>query len=224
MRIQCTNTPVSWLELERYALGESLIEDAVREHLAECDACTQVSCAIAADERSMPALVIPNSAHRNSAHRNSVHQNSVHPTRAWWKWAAALVPVALLLVFWRSQGSGVQSSSGVKGDTLSLSLVRERNGVLLAPTHHARGDRFKARITCAPGLRLVDLVVRQDGALNLPIPTSHVDCGNATSIPGAFTLEGGVAEVCIPLVSEKDQGAAQVTEDAVCFVVAPDVR
>ncbi len=214
MRIQCTSTPVSWLELERYALGESLIEEAVREHLAECDACTQVSCAIAADERSMPALVIPNSA----------HPNSTHPTRAWWKWAAALVPVALLIVFWRSQGSGVQSSSGVKGDALSLTLVRERNGVLLAPTHHARGDRFKVRITCAPGLRLVDLVVRQDGALNLPIPTSHVDCGNATPIPGAFTLEGGVAEVCIQLVSEKDQGASQVKDDAVCVVVAPEVR
>lgn len=209
MRVQCTNTPVSWLELERYVLGESLIEDAVREHLAECDACTQVSSAIAADERTMPALVIP---------------SPVQPTRAWWKWAAVLVPVALLLVFWRSPGRGGQSSSGVKGDSLSLTLIRERSGVLLAPTHHAPNDRFKAQVTCAPGMRMVDLVVRQDGALNLPIPTSLVDCGNATSMPGAFTLEGGVAEVCIQLVSEKDQGAPQVKDDAVCVIVAPEIR
>ena len=127
-------------------------------------------------------------------------------------------------MFWRSQGSGGQSSSGVKGDALSLTLIRERSGLLLAPTHHARGDRFKAQVTCAPGLRLVDLVVRQDGALNLPIPTSLVDCGNATSMPGAFTLEGGVAEVCIQLVSEKDQGRPQVKDDAVCVMVAPEVR
>jgi hypothetical protein len=208
MRIQCTNTPISWLELERYVLGESLAEDAVRKHLAECDACSQVKCTIEADERSMPALVIP--------------AVPSAPTRAWWRWAAVLVPVALVFVLWRVERPKPQSVSGVKGDALSLSLVRERGGVLLAPTHHAPTDRFKVFVTCVPGLRLVDLVVRQDGALNLPIPTTLVDCGNAIPIPGSFTLEGGLAEVCIQIVSEKAQGAAVIASDAVCSVVVPE--
>ena len=208
MRIQCKNTPISWLELERFALGESLNEDSVRNHLAECEACAQVSRAIAADERTMPALVIP---------------RPVEATSSWWKWPAVLVPViALLVLFWQVQRQDSEFSSGVKGDSLSLILVRERSGVLLAPTHHAPKDRFKVLVTCAPGLRLVDLVVRQDGVLNLPIPTSELECGNATPIPGAFTLEGGVAEVCVQLVSEKDQGRALLKDDATCVRVNPE--
>ncbi len=207
MKTQCIGTPISWLELERYVLGESLSAKDVGTHLAECRACEQVKCAIEADERSMPALVIPSPS---------------RPPRTWWRWAAALVPIALLVVVWRAQQPETRGNSGVKGDALSLTLVRERSGRLLKPTHHAPGDRFKALVSCAPGLRLVDLVVRQDGALNLPIPTSVVDCGNAIPLPGAFTLEGGVAEVCVQLVSEKDQGEALLRDDAVCRVVAPE--
>ena len=86
MRIQCKNTPISWLELERYALGESLKDDAIRNHLAECDACAQVSSSIASDERTMPALLSPRPVQ----------------TSPWWKWPAVLVPVvALLVLFWQ---------------------------------------------------------------------------------------------------------------------------
>lgn len=208
MRIQCKNTPISWLELERFALGESLKEAIVRNHLAECEACAQVSSIIASDERTMPALLMP---------------RPVPATSLWWKWPAVLVPVvALLVLFWQVQREGSQFSSGVKGESLSLTLVRERSGVLLAPTHHAPNDRFKVLVTCAPGLRLVDLVIRQDGVLNLPIPTSELECGNATPIPGAFTLEGGVAEVCVQFVSEKDQGTPLLKADAICVRVHPE--
>ncbi len=213
MKIECTDIPISWLELERYVLGESRMTDKVSHHLKECDACERTKSGIEKDAREMPALVLP-------------VPSSAAPTRPWWRWTVLLVPAIALLMIWRGQHPETElqppDSAGVKGDALSLKLVRERGGRLIAPTHHAVGDRFKVLVSCAPGLRWVDLIVSQDGILTGPLSTSLVDCGNNTPMPGAFTLQGGVATVCIQFASEKDQGGLRIKDDAVCIEVQPE--
>jgi len=58
--VACTREPVSWLRLERYALGE-LGADAARAievHVAECAACRGCLERIWGDDRPLPRLVL----------------------------------------------------------------------------------------------------------------------------------------------------------------------
>ena len=203
----CVGEPLSWLLLERHALGELSQSDSarVRAHLAGCAACA--ACA-AETARPLPAL----------ARTAEVEA----PRALWWRryaaaWAttAALACAAagfLLLARPPGRTADVVASGdtlpGVKGGDVALELVRERAGVV---THgadtFAPEDRWKALVTCpAGGVVFWDVTVRDGGRRDerFPLaPAGPLSCGNHVVLPGAFRLSGpGTAEVCVRLAAD----------------------
>lgn len=172
--------PISWLQLELHALGElpAAAQARVDAHLAGCPACRERAASLGVHVRPMPALRRP-------------------PPR--WRFAAAAAPVLLaasallavgLLVddgaLW-ADGPGIRVKSG---DGIALTLIRERDGVVVeAPTGFRDGDRFRVLLTCPPGAPVVDVVVVQGEQVAYPLD-GPFDCGNRVALPGAFRLTG----------------------------------
>lgn len=208
---KCIDQPISWLELELHALGESQRPQEIDEHLSACDACQEVMRSIDEGVQSMPALEIPAAA-------------SASPRWRTWRWSFALAPALLLLFVLLREGSA-PSPQGTrsKGGDPSFELIRERDGQLLQPTHFRPGDRFKLRLSCAGGKRAVDLVVQQAGQLFYPWPATRVSCGNDVVVPGAFSLSGGPARVCLVLSGEEPPVRGAIPDDALCTGLAPEL-
>ncbi len=205
----CTQPVISWLEMEHYVLGESGQSQEIRAHLEECAACASVERRITSDERSMPALVVPSGAAAAKRARRD------------WRWSFALLPaLALLLVLFAPRDGQRHGTSGSKGGDDSLQLVRERAGVLLEPRRFGPGDRFKALVTCSPGLRYADIVVEQSGRLFYPLEPVQIECGNQIDVPGAFSLDGGPLRVCLVL-SDGLPARGSLPGDAPCHELAP---
>jgi hypothetical protein len=195
-REACAGQPVSWLALERHALGEL---DAVRtagvgEHLGGCAACRAALGVIEEDRRALPPL--PDLWRAADARRRR--------RRARWSGAFALAAAAAALVlFWGHRGERAQRGpalAGVKGDEISLSLVRERGGdVAFDPSGFRPGDRFKVLVTCAADAPVaVDVTVAQAGGVDRPLPPRPIHCGNRVPLPGAFVVTGeGPVSICI---------------------------
>ena len=106
---------------------------------------------------------------------------------------------------------------------------RERAGqVELGVDGFQDGDRFRLRLTCAPGGRPVQAVVFQ-GEERARVAEAELACGNQVLVPGGFRLTGDQpATLCLGV----DEGARQVGkarspqelagEDAVvCQVLLP---
>ena len=191
---RCMGEPISWLELERHALGESSQSQTLEAHLDACPACSAVWQLIQQDERRMPALVVPAAA-RGAA-----------PSSSRWRWWLALTPalaalVALLLVVAKDEG-GVARRGGTKGGDASFVLLREHDGQLLEPTSFSPDDRFKVLVSCRLGERFVDVVVKQGIEQFYPLPVARLACGNHVPVPGAFSLDGGTAQVCVRISRE----------------------
>jgi len=216
----CAGEPLSWLALERHALGELPPAEAARvvAHLAACAACA----ACAAETRRPWASAAP-------------------PRAPWWRryvaaWAttAALAGAAaafLLMARTERPDPGPMARqdtlAGVKGGDVALELVRERQGTI---THGAdtfvTDDRWKALLTC-PASRMLfwDLVVR-DGEGRSPRyplrPSSPITCGNHVPLPGAFRLSGaGDARVCV-LLGEDPVPRDRASGPSVCASVHPE--
>ncbi len=212
----CTAQPVSWLELERHALGELPPARAgrVAAHLQDCPVCRACAESIAADDRPLPRLVVPAAA----------------PRRPWWRRAAlswslagvAAAAVILLLVLRRGDdrtevppgaGARVQVKGG--GEVL-VELVGERGGqVLHDPTRYRDGDRFQVLVTCGFAADVTaEVVVFQGGQAHRPGRPAPLVCGNRVVLPAAFRLTGrepvtvcvhfadGATSACIPLSGE----------------------
>jgi hypothetical protein len=201
--------PVSWLRLERYALGD--VAEAERkqiaDHLAGCARCRACADQIANDARELPPLPAAVAAATSRAPLPA----PVPAHRRWrvgWRQAfagAALAAAAVVLVARHGEPPAlVRKSAGprviaVKGGEVTVELVRERDdSVAWEPTAFAPGDRFKLLLTCPPPLRLhVDLVVLQDDGPAFPGPPSVIACGNRVPVPPAFRITGaGHATVC----------------------------
>jgi hypothetical protein len=198
----CIGEPISWLELERHALGESAQAALIDRHLLECASCEGVAKSIELDARRMPALLVPLSPPRRSSPR--------------WFWLFALLPAAALLLLWLRVpqiDERAKDGFGTKGGDATMLLIRERDGVLLEPTHFSPGDRFKVEVSCAPGLHQMRVTITQEGQTFSPLPTSKLQCSNQTVLPGAFSLDGGLARVCLTI---GDQG------DPLCVLVEPE--
>ena len=190
-----TCTPISWLRLERYHLGE-LPSDAVKviaAHLASCERCRSCLDRIqneAPDE--LPALPA---------------KPAMRPRRTWFlQWRAlgfATSALALaLFVLLRPAGHEWRPARvfHAKGGDVALDLVREREGsVAMAPTSFAEQDRFKAFVTCPPPMRLfADLVVFQEHQPSFPGQPEVIVCGNRVPYPQAFRITGhSPATVCV---------------------------
>ncbi len=202
--------PVSWLRLERYALGELDADEAAAVAAAVGPGAGDGAgvgadrlCLdrIESDERVLPALPEPEAKPGLWA--------------AWWPprpmaWAgtAATLALAGVLVFAvRGGGPGPQETvvpgprTRTKGGELVISLVRERGGrISHEPEDFAAGDRFKVVVTCpGPDTLHGEVVVFQDQEVAFPLPTVELSCGNRVPLPGAFRLSG-TAPVTVCLV------------------------
>ncbi len=193
--LECTSRPVSWLTLERYALGEldgpSRVD--VRAHLDECEACRSCAATIETSDVSLPALELP-----------------ATPSRPWWRQPFAVggmatlvvaTAVLLMVVMTKDKAPTGQPVAAqfpakrltVKGGELALGLVSKRGRATLAdPRTYRDHDRFKVLVTCPPAIARtrVDVVVVQAGQLFFPLAAQDISCANQVVIDGAFAVTG----------------------------------
>lgn len=178
----CRGVPLSWLVLERHHLGELAGEEraAVERHLAECEACRAALARIAADDRPLPALPTP-----------------LRPRRRFAAIASGLALAAALLLFLgrrpTTRDPGIEPVVRAKGTDVAFALVRDDDALIADGGGIYRdGDRFKALVTCPPGMRASwDVVVYERGETSFPLPPAQdVACGNAVPLPGAFRVTG----------------------------------
>lgn len=194
----CISTPVSWMRLERYALGE-LAEgkDLVRRHLAECPACASCYARIEADAKlALPPLPAPRARAKAAARWRVIAGASTGLA------LAAAVVLAIVRVP-RTERVPAEDTARAraKGDVFALTLVRD-DAVRFdgARVTFRDGDRFKALVTCPPGaLTRFDLVVYDDAGPSFPLAaTAPLECGNDVALPGAFRLTGQAPmRVCV---------------------------
>ena len=185
--MSCIAEPISWLRLERYALGELAATDAraVSEHVAACAVCRGCLDRITADARALPPLRAPALAAR---------RRWSWPRLAWAGALATAAAALLLFVIVRPEPTHAPSAHlRLKGGVeLVVTAVRDRAGTItLAPTTFAPGDRFKLRLTCStPTPVSADIVVFQNDAPAFPLAPTRLTCGNDVVLPGAFTITG----------------------------------
>jgi anti-sigma factor RsiW len=189
--------PLSWPRLERLAAGELPARDAAtaRAHLATCAACRSCLARIEADAIALPRLpALP-----------------PPPRPRWWLLgapAAALAAITLWLAVRQPDRRATVATVAIKGGaTLALSLVREREGAIsLDPSDVRDGDRWKVRVTCDRAAAVtVDVVVYQPGQpAAFPLPPAAITCGNQVTLPGAFHITGGAADVCVAIDTPRD--------------------
>jgi len=209
-----TCVPVSWLRLERHALGELPADERadVDAHLAGCPRCRACADRIAADaQRELPAL--PDATRAPGLALPAPIATPVGWRRAWLgrrhAFALAAAAAVFALVLLRPHDAshvGGPRVVAVKGGDVAIELVRERDGdpdgsTAWEPTSFAAGDRFKVLITCAPPLRVhADVVVLQVDGPAFPGAPSSIACGNRVPLPPAFRITGpGTATICVAL-------------------------
>ncbi|MEO6576369.1 MAG: hypothetical protein ABIP89_21125, partial [Polyangiaceae bacterium] len=130
-------------------------------------------------------------------------------------------------------GEAVATNTGnrIKGGDVGFALAREDDEMIgdASGTYHD-GDRFKALITCPANLDASwDLVVFERGEASFPLASaSHLPCGNAVPLAGAFRLTGAeVMTVCvvwgeaIDRVKVAHDGEHALGEHAQCKLLQP---
>jgi hypothetical protein len=224
----CIGEPISWLRLEAFALGAPDLAIPLHTAACPvCRRCLDQirGEVIALPVLEVPAeLAPPRSwlARRWRLARRGWHpRRDAQPARRrWWPAlalaaAAALAALAAIVVIAprdsRSRDAplvtattspdaappGAVSVKGV-GEVL-LELVRERAGEIRHDAQRfARGDRWKAVVTCAPSATVwVEVSVNDGVTIDRPVPPAQVICGNRVVVPGAFTISGmGAHRVC----------------------------
>ncbi len=175
--MSCTSTPISWLRLERYHLGEVDASERkeIASHLASCAACKRAFAEITGEEVVVrgPWLTRPRAALAMSA-----------------------LAIAAAIFFVIGRTPRVPEDPGgtrIKGNDVALTLVTEGESVLPeAGGPYRDGDRFKALVTCPPGMQATwDLVVYENDQASFPLTTvSDLSCGNQVALPGAFKVTG----------------------------------
>jgi hypothetical protein len=207
----CIGEPVSWLRLERYAIGDlaAPAARAVEDHVGTCAACRECLDQIRGDEIALPALP------------------AVTPRAPWWRrrwtWAigagalAAAAAVIFLIVRPRDRvvvddDRPIGPTIRIKGGELVVGLVRERAGAIdLQPASYRDGDRFKVIATCADAPEVwADVVVYQAEKPNqpmtafFPLSPTRLACGNRVPVPGAFRLTGtGAVSICLAVDADR---------------------
>jgi len=210
--LACIGEPISWLELELFAIGRD--DQRIASHVAACPACRHCLDEIRGDLVALPPLVVP--------------QTPVARARAWWSRlvpAIALAAAAVIaLVLWRDRAPEAvrEDVVVVKGvGEVVLGVVRERGGVIREDVHSfGAGDRWKVVVTCPPSAAAsVEVSVTEVGATasDHPLMPARIACGNRIVLPGAFTLTGTRANrVCAHVTSAGgDSGTA-------CVTIAPE--
>ena len=220
----CISTPVSWMKLEQYHLGE--LSPAERQeislHLDNCPACAACAKSITDDHRALPPLPAP-----EAAPSLITLPRIVFATVA----AAAAMVVALLLP--PSVFDGENEKTGhvaYRGGETALTIARERNGrVVENPEVYLSGDRFRLFATVAgKGEQVWDVVVFQGDEVFFPLtPVDAIGPGNNIPLAGAFRVDGEAAiEICLMVgerVPSRDvlrrEGRKALLENAVCRTI-----
>ena len=188
----CTGEPVSWLRLERYALGELSGDEqrALVEHLSRCAMCRACSERIAHDAREV--VYLPLVAAAPSAPR--VRSRRLNGAGPWAALVGASLAVWLMLRAPHAPPAAPRMTvSSAKGGEVALTLVRrDAEGRLLEPRQFAAGDRFKLLLTCAPPLQgRVRVQIYQAGEMYEPIAEQVLPrCGNRLALSGAWQFDG----------------------------------
>ena len=224
----CIGEPISWLRLERFALGAT--DPAIASHLAACPACRHCLDEIRGDAVALPPLVVP----------------AAPPRRSWrlaWlapAFAAAAAAAVILVIVLRPPPSPPSPPSGdtaanrvaIKGiGEVTLELVRERAGqIQFDARRYAPGDRWKVMVSCPPGAlglaMALDISVADGLTVDHPLAASQVVCGNRVVVPGAFTVTGNRANrVCARIAPLPEVSAAAATDAGMaCITLVPERR
>ncbi len=193
------DAPVSWLALERLALGELGEEEGrVRKHLAGCASCRacleDIEAGVAAPLPPLKAGAVaaplpPLKAGGGPRTADDRQPTAVRPPPLvpWLGGGLALAAALLVYVKTRPDEPRVDRT---KGSTVSITVVRE--GAQGEAGVFGPHDRFKALVSCPPSLVASwDLVVFDEDGAQFPLaPVPKLACGNAVPVPGAFRLTG----------------------------------
>jgi hypothetical protein len=229
MSAQCSAVPISFLRLERYALGElnAPEREQIAAHLGTCTLCRSCFDELQASELPLPSLPAL-----------SAPRKPARPRMLFWGITGGMLAAAAALLLItrpaldRSKPPAA-ADSHTKGGELTLSLVRQQAGSsALDPSVFAPGDRFSAQVTCPPQPdKAWDLVVFQAGQAFFPLqPTAALHCANHAALPGAFTLTGTTpASVCVVLTQRvgvdrtelRRLGPVGLPATSACTIVAP---
>jgi anti-sigma factor RsiW len=196
--MQSAPEPLSWLTLERYALGELSADERaqVEARLATSEADRACLAEILEDKSELPALdanpVVVSIAAARERRRPQ-----------WLAWSAALAAAAAaLIIVLRDPVPHGASTTGdddhVKGSEVTLRLISDRQGH--EPTHFNTGERFKVQLSCPASLsQALRVFVVQGSQVFEPVPRdASFRCGNLVTWPGAFALDGNEpADVCV---------------------------
>jgi len=235
---------VSWLELERFALGELDPERrrGIEAALAADPSLRARLASIEADSRPLPSLPgladdLPLPADSGEPLPDPDAGGEVVVLRRWRPLlggAALLAAAAAALVVQLPNTASAEfpaPSTTWKGGELSLRLDRARAGSVRAgATRFVDGDRIAVRLTCPPGARPWDLAVYQAGEAFFPLDTADdITCGNLVALPGAFLPTGPDALIVCAAVGEAadrgalDEGLAALTgvDGVVCQRLEP---
>jgi hypothetical protein len=198
---------ISWLQLERYALGEVSASERtdIERRLAESNEDRACLDAILQDSTELPPLpsVTPLRKKRND--------------KVWWAGVAALAAALALMISPREVPSRRSIGDGTKGGEAAITLISERTGQ--GPRKFRDGERFKLLVTCPAWLSSrVSVVMFQDGQRYHPLTNADgMECGNQVPWPGAFTLDGaGSVDVCVTWGDTNALSARELEPDAVC--------
>lgn len=218
----CTGQPVSWLELERYHLGDlpSEAQQTVSSHLQECSVCRQCLDDIRAHSARLPALPVVMQPERPRPRLLQLLRVGLPGAFA----LAAAIAIVWIVIPRQDvlpptppdrQATGIPAQhTTYKGGDLALYLVRERDGdIVEAAEGYADGDRFKIQLTC-PGPMTLDweAVLFQGGETYLPYARHpRIRCGNRVPLPGAFRLLGTQPVIVCVTVGEGLPDLDQVT-------------
>jgi hypothetical protein len=215
----CIGEPISWLRLERFALGAP--DPAIASHVEACPACRQCLAQIQQDVVTLPPLAVP---------ARSVGQPAGLAWRRRWlapAFAFAAVAVVLVVVLARPRPRVDEVASamiGVKGiGEVTLELVRDRGGeISFEARRFAPGDRWKVVVSCPPSasssaagpMMWIDVSVADGATTDHPLAPAQLLCGNRVVVPGAFTVTGTSANrVCARIAAGPgaDVGTACLT-------------
>jgi hypothetical protein len=206
--------PLSWLTLERYALGElpSDERDAIKSALAQDEMARAWLSQIETEQRTLPALppLLVDVTTSSKRHKG------VRGARLFWSRAfvaaAALLLAILIGPFSDDSRDGPsaidhasRSAVAVKGGQLVIGLVRLRSGATShQPKTFVATDSFQVLVSCPPRHRGVTLraVIEQGGKRYYPWGRriDGFQCGNRVLLDGAFSIDGKEdAWVCVKL-------------------------
>jgi hypothetical protein len=195
----CIGEPISWPRLEAHVAAR---DAAITAHVTECAACRACLEEIERDVVALPGL--PAAAKKRA--------------RWWfgiWPALAAAAAVAILLVVLRPRDKQIEGVATVKGiGDVVIDVVRDRGGVVRDDVRtFLPGDRWKVVVTCVPQASVnVTVEVRSGGAVDRPLPTADLACGNRVILPGAFTLDG----------TQPNDVCAQINEATACVTIRPE--